>query len=561
MNGALDVTTSRLPTKVMKSSIVEAEPSQKSFPAKASPAEPARIGSSRNRSVVNVALNLAGVATDAVTAFVVTPVLIRGMGDEAYGIWLLINSFFYLGMFDLGMRGAVGRFIAIHRAQGDMAGVHRVLSTACTFLSIGGTVACVACFIAAAFLDQIFTIAPEQAWQARGSLMLVGIQLGTWFVLRAFDATLWAYQRFDILNLVDIATTVARALLMGWCVLSGGGLLLLSAISLLSILVNGLAKMVAAYKVSGGLVITPALASKSTLRELAGYGFWNFVTSGLVLVRNQVSPPLVGALLGVRFITPFSVVMRLPSLAGTIIAAAVGTFTPKAVEFHARGESERQRQLVLQGAKLSACLAFYFLILFFWLGKPLLSIWIAPRFADHWPLLAIVALGEFWPMVMSLPQGVLLAMAKHRPLAWFAVWEAVLSLALAATAAHFWGLLGVVAAVAISAAVFRGFCVTWLACKAVHIPLRGFLWCALSTPTAVALLAATAAYGFQCVSVPTSWGSLIGNGLGFTAIYALLILAFVIGFKQARDELNRVLRLRPISSSGEKQLAEYGAER
>src|SRR5687768_12728598 len=99
-------------------------------PPPAVPAPP-RPTMARRNLALNVLWNWAGIGTEVLTALIITPLLIRGLGDESYGLWILIGSMTgCFGMLDFGLRGAVGRFVALHQAKGDVEAVQRVLSTA-----------------------------------------------------------------------------------------------------------------------------------------------------------------------------------------------------------------------------------------------------------------------------------------------------------------------------------------------------------------------------------------------------------------------------------------------
>src|SRR5205809_1114044 len=60
---------------------------------------------------------------------------------------------------------------------------------------------------------RLFDVPAEQVASVRVALFLIGLNLAVIFPCSVFDATLWAYQRFDLLNLIDIPATVLRVAL------------------------------------------------------------------------------------------------------------------------------------------------------------------------------------------------------------------------------------------------------------------------------------------------------------------------------------------------------------
>jgi O-antigen/teichoic acid export membrane protein len=485
----------------------------------------------RRNPAVNVLWNWAGVGVEAVAGFVIAPLLIHGLGDETYGLWILIGSMTgCFGMLDLGMRGAVGRFVAYHQAKNDQAAVERVLSTAAVALTAVALLSLVLTGVFAWALPRIYSIPSGQVAAVQSATIIVGVQLALFFVLRMFDATLWAYQRFDLLNLTDIPSTIFRAVLIGWLVSSGGGLITLAWISLGTVVVSGLAKCWLTFCATPGLRIRVRSAERTMLWELVGYGFWNLVIRLAALARNQLSPLLVGGIVGLPAVAPFSIVMRLPTMALTILAAATGVFAPVAVAIHANEDNARRQGLLIEGTRLGLSLALYFVALFFWLGKPLLSLWIRPDFAEHWPLLVVIGCGEVLPMAMSVATGMILAMARNRPLAYAALAETGAALCLAGSLAKHFGLLGFVIALAVLATFCRGVYVLYFACRLLSINPLKFVGQTLTTPFACVALACVPLHIASLVYPPTTWTVLVSYAALFSVLFATSVASGVIGF-------------------------------
>ena len=73
-------------------------------------------------SYVNVALNIA-------IGLIITPFIIKKLGDSEYGLYTLIGSFVaYLSIMDLGLNNAIVRFTAKYQADGDKNGEENFLA-------------------------------------------------------------------------------------------------------------------------------------------------------------------------------------------------------------------------------------------------------------------------------------------------------------------------------------------------------------------------------------------------------------------------------------------------
>ena len=76
----------------------------------------------------NMFWNSGGIAAGIVVSFFLSPFLIRTLGDGPYGMLALIGEITgYYGLLDLGMRTAVGYFVARGVARRDLSAVNDVM--------------------------------------------------------------------------------------------------------------------------------------------------------------------------------------------------------------------------------------------------------------------------------------------------------------------------------------------------------------------------------------------------------------------------------------------------
>src|SRR5438105_4701478 len=180
------------------------------------PATAATPGSmSANRAIArNVVWNWAGMAMPMLAGFVIAPFLVHRLGQLRYGEWILIASLTnYFGLLDLGIRGSVGRYIAYHRARAEQDGVNQTLSTALAVLGSAGIFALLVTTFLPVLFFRIIDVPVEDQAACQWALWVVGLNLALTLPFNVFDATLWAFQRFDVLNAIDIPVVLLRSVL------------------------------------------------------------------------------------------------------------------------------------------------------------------------------------------------------------------------------------------------------------------------------------------------------------------------------------------------------------
>lgn len=129
------------------------------------------------------------------------PLALHYLDKEQFGLWALavqING--YLNLIDLGMSGAVSRFVADHKDDVDGGDYGSHLLTGGVVFAIQGLIIALAGIIFSWFAPSMFSIPPHLAGSFSSLLMLLSVTTGASVLLRTLGAPLWAFQRFDVIN-------------------------------------------------------------------------------------------------------------------------------------------------------------------------------------------------------------------------------------------------------------------------------------------------------------------------------------------------------------------------
>src|SRR5579864_2156358 len=91
------------------------------------------------RVVPNMFFNSGGTLVSSLVGFLLAPVMVHTLGDVGYGIWAVALQFgAYLGLMDLGIRVAVGRFVTYYYERGERPRVDLIFTSAIAILSLFG---------------------------------------------------------------------------------------------------------------------------------------------------------------------------------------------------------------------------------------------------------------------------------------------------------------------------------------------------------------------------------------------------------------------------------------
>jgi len=485
----------------------------------------------------NVAWNWAGMVVGLAVGVVVMPFLIHRLGQVTYGLWILIGSLTnYFGLMDLGIRGSVGRYVAFHRAKNDADGVNRTLSTAIVILSGVALLAVIGTLALQVVFFEPFDVPADQVVSVRWALFIVGLNLALTFPLSVFDGTLWAFQRFDVLNRIDIPLHLARLGLTYWWIGSGGGLVALALITLGTTLAGGVAKGVLSFREDPRLRVNVRLLDRATAWALLAYGFWSFLQALAVMISTQMGLVITGAWLAVSYVTSYHIALRLANIVSAFLMAGTGVLTPVATAFHAADDHEQQKKLFLAGGRFCTAFTLYFVILLVFLGESLIRVWVGPSLLEAADLLVVMALGLVLPFSQRVTNSMILGMGKHKVMALVGLGESALSTGLAILAVKPFGLMGVCVAFVAGEFIARGVIQMVYGCRLVHVPLGRYVGQALLLPVSVALVPAAGLGLLTHWWKPESWPTLILTTAGFSLVYAAFVtVAFMPAFLRRRN--------------------------
>lgn len=495
-----------------------------------------------NGVATSVFWNVGGSAVNVLAGLIVAPFLLSRLGASAYGLWLLMAALSgYFSALDLGIGGSVSRNLTYHFAKGDMDRARRLFTSALTLMT---GIALVAMLLIPGVMWLFFHLYKSDIPDARydevwWALLLICFTFAINFPLGLSGVILWAKERFDYQNMIDIPGVVARAGLSIYCISQEPNLVVLSVITLVTIAIPGIIKFVVAFRLVPELRIARPLLCRESVREIFDYGSWFFLLSLARTIHPLVSGTILGNKLGAAPVAPFRTgAQQLIVYSNTFLVNGSQALIPKAVALHANNRHDEQRQLFLAGGKICATLALFITVCFYFLGEPFLSIWTKDRLISAYPILIFLAIGELLPMSQWISYNIILGVGKHRLLAIYSLIEVVAIATLCLLLVGPFGIWGICLAVAVPGTLCRGLVTMTYSCRLhevgvgrymLHAFVPAFLW---MLPT-VAMM-----FALNLVHVPTTWLGLWLHG----ALAAAVFLGTAGGSLAGRERVGRVLQ-------------------
>jgi O-antigen/teichoic acid export membrane protein len=429
----------------------------------------------KTRALKNVASSWGGLAVNIAVGFFLSPFILHHLGDEAFGLWILIFSVTgYYGIFDFGIRSSLVRYVSKFQAIGDKDQLARLVNTSLFTYSCLGLILVVPTVLGSFYVDRIFHVSPGFLKDARILFLMVGYSLALGFPLGISGGILEGLQRFYLMNWTNIVATLVRAVLIIYALRRGFGLLSVALITVSLPLITSAVRAVIAQR----LLAIPygwKYVDRESLRQVANYGSVTFMIIVAGRLRFKTDAVIIGTFLSAAAITHFSIGARLVDYAGEVVGSMAQIFTPMSSHFHATGDYNQLRKIFISGNRACALVMFPMTVALVVMGKSVIEAWMGPRYVSSYIVLLIVLIPSMFYYAQSTSNRILFGMSLHKSLAYVVLMEGIANVILSIVLVRPLGIVGDAIGTAIPLLCTSLFFLPRHMCRQLGVPVRKFL--------------------------------------------------------------------------------------
>jgi len=365
--------------------------------------------------LTNGAWNALSTAFAGGIAFLMVPLLLQRLGQQAYGIWVLIGSVFaYATILHFGLSSAVNRQIPVAIVKQRDDDVRRVVSTATVFFAGVGIAIALATILLRVWLTRWFNVPAELEPVAERAVLVVGFLLATTVTAQTFGAALSGYQRYDLSAISRIVMLLVRGAAL-WIVLErGGGLLAVAWVFGLTELGVNLLQFVFGVRLMPSRLVALRWFDAPLLREMLAYGGNTFLYSAGAVIAYKASEVIIGALGRPEEVARYSVAAAGVLTLSAVIESLSAAVKPAVSDLDARNETDAIRELSLRLQRMALLVivpSTAFLVL---MGGEFLRLWTGLEAPEVATAMAFVAVGQALRLAQQSNFLVLVGKGEHR---------------------------------------------------------------------------------------------------------------------------------------------------
>ena len=422
-------------------------------------------------------------------SFVLTPLLVRGLGDTYFAMWMLVTSLLESSwLLDFGMRTTVFRFVARYQGAKQRDALDETFASG---FAISSGVAAVILLLSCAslfVLPSLFAITGDSAETFRWLLILSGASVAISFCAQFLGTYLCAARRFDLNNLTSAGTGLVRAVLIVAALHLHHGVLFVAATALASSL---LSLAVSAYLLR---VADPALSFRlhniklGRIRELVGFSSSAFLGNAGDQLRFFVDSIVIGRVLTVALITPYNIAGRLVLLFRQLALALASPFAGVMSELEGQQKHADLQAYFLMATRLTSLLSVFISLMLLVNGWPLIRFWVGDAYSTSYTLLLVLLTGYCLMLAQQPSADLLIAKGSHQLRGWWTLAEGLANLGLSIYWGHRYGLIGIALGTAVPMITIQVLVQPWYTLHVAAIPMRRYFKEGIGRPLLVALI-------------------------------------------------------------------------
>lgn len=329
------------------------------------------------------------------TGILVTPYVIKALGNQEYGLYTLIGAFVgYLSVLDLGLNNAIIRYVAQYRVQKDEKSQENFLATS---LIIYCAIAVLLTVLGSLFyfnLDYFFSksLTIEELHKAKIMLIILVFNIAFTLPGGAFTGICSGYEKFIFPRILSILKVIIRTITLIFILHFGSNSI---GVVVLDTIVNLVFILTTIWYTFFKLKVKIKLHQWdfSFVKEIFKYSFWIFLFALVYQFQWRTGQVILGSTTNTTIVAIFGVGVMLGVYFTTFGNIINSLLLPKAVQaVYNNVSNEVLTDQMIKVGRISYLLLIYVFGAFLLTGQDFIKLWIGELYLPaYWIALSIMA--------------------------------------------------------------------------------------------------------------------------------------------------------------------------
>ncbi|APU11342.1 hypothetical protein A5M85_13955 [Cellulophaga lytica] len=348
-------------------------------------------------------LNYASIILTNVVGLLLTPFIIRSLGDSEYGVYTTIGALVgTISLLDLGLNNTIIRFVAQYRAEKDKKGEENFLAiTMLIYLFISIAVVASGFFIynyADSYFEQMSI---DEIALAKNMILFVIFNVAISLPGGSFTAICIAYENFVFPKALNIIRYIIRSITVTVILLYGGKAM---SLVILDTIFNILIIVITIYYTFTRLNIKIKLHKFEWkyLRRIFSYSIWIFIYGIVAQFQWKVGHITLSKISTPEILSVYAVGLMLGGYYGAFSSAITSVFLPRATKMTVnKATPEMLTTEMIKIGRVSLIALFYILGAFTLYGLQFVNLWVGETYHDSWVIALMIMIAYTVPLAQG----------------------------------------------------------------------------------------------------------------------------------------------------------------
>jgi O-antigen/teichoic acid export membrane protein len=352
-----------------------------------------------------------------IVGIVLTPFIIKSLGDSEYGLYTLVGSFvIYLSLMDMGLNNTIVRFVAKYRIQNNKVAEQEFLGTT-MLVYFGISLSLVIIGILLYYnIENIFKYSLTKDEMHKTKIMFIILIFNLTFSLPggAFQAICNAYEHFVFPRVLTIIKSVLRTICIVAILLLGSKAIGLVILETILSLVTIVTTAIYVYQ-KLNIKISLKKYNFSLIKEIFNYSFWVFLFGIVAKFQWNAGQVVLGINTNTVTVAIFGVGIMLGGYYGTFASAINGLLIPKATKMVLdNSDGKILTDTMIKIGRINFYILAFILSGFYLFGQQFILLWIGKTYIKSWFVALLIMLVITLPLIQVFGNSILEAKKKNK---------------------------------------------------------------------------------------------------------------------------------------------------
>jgi len=431
----------------------------------------------KGRVFLNIFSNWMFFVLAILIAFIVSPIMVKKLGNETYGIWVLMVSISsYFTVLDFGINTALVRFISKYTTLKNYQKAAQIYSASFIFFLIFGVIVIVSSMLLGRVFRDFFGIETLSERYIYFVFVMIGVDLAINLTFSVLSGTLRGLGRFLEINIILSLTAILKNTILVYLLMSNYSILSLAMLQASFSILSYLAQYLYIRKKYAFLKFRFSYVNRATFRQLFNYSIYSFLIAFALKVLFYTDSVVIGSMVTLEGVTYYAIPAMIVENLEKFIWAIVAVLIPIISSQEAVGNIQDMGTHYIIGTKYSLLLCAPVIVVLSIVGDDFIGLWIGETYAKpSGDVLNILLIGYVFALGQLIAQGILKGISKHRVLAYILCMEAIGNLLLSVLLAPKYGINGVAIGTTVPLLIANIVLIPYFTCRELNLDFYSYL--------------------------------------------------------------------------------------